>query len=269
MKSRRRLSVGFGLTVFLTLGAGPAAAQTTLMWTQYTDWPDFATWEGAIEKAADHSEGGFTDWRMPTLEELQAAAQDGSVGEYHESFRFTGTNSLWSSTGVGRWGWWVMVSWVDGESVPSAGEASKVWKANFSRVKYVRDASVCGVPADCDDDGDPCTSVDCVGGACVSEVLDCDDGNACTTDGCAGGVCFNDTIDCDDGDACSVDNCDVNSGCLNTFPACGLEDGCCGPDCDPTNDPDCPCGAHNEPCIFHEDCCSLLCRLPSNKCSKF
>ena len=56
-------------------------------------------------------------------------------------------------------------------------------------------------------------------------------------------VCSDDT-DCDDGDACSADAC-FNPGacsafCDNTFPSCGASDGCCAPDCDATNDPDCP-----------------------------
>ncbi len=40
MKSHRRLFIGFGLTALLAVGSGPAAAETTLMWTQYTsrDW---------------------------------------------------------------------------------------------------------------------------------------------------------------------------------------------------------------------------------------
>ncbi len=271
MKSHCRLFVGFGLAAFVTLGARPAAAQSSLMWAQYTTRPIDYTFEGAFQAAANHTEGGHSDWRVPTLEELQAAAQDGSLGLRNEGGGFTGNQRMWTSTGVGngsRSAWVVRVSWVDGESVPSEGAASKVLIGSLLHVKFVRDVTACGGPADCDDD-DPCTIDDCVGGVCVNDSIDCDDGDACTTDGCSGGVCFNDAIDCDDGDACSADSCDPGSGCANTFPACGFSDGCCGPACDPGNDPDCAsCGAHNDPCIFNEDCCSGNCRWPSNKCSK-
>jgi hypothetical protein len=125
----------------------------------------------------------------------------------------------------------------------------------------------CSVPGDCND-SDPCTIDDCVGTVCVNDPIDCDDGNACTADSCSGGECFNDPIDCDDGDACTTDSCDPGGGCVNTFPACdSSSDGCCGPACNPGNDPDCPsCGAKNDSCTVDEDCCSLNCR-PSGKCS--
>ena len=95
---------------------------------------------------------------------------------------------------------------------------------------------------------------------CVNDPMDCDDSDACTVDSCSGGACFNDPIDCDDGDPCSVDSCDSGSGCQNVFPSCGLSDGCCGPSCTFGNDPDCPCGAKNDPCSADEDCCSGQCK---------
>ena len=56
-------------------------------------------------------------------------------------------------------------------------------------------------------------------------------------------ACITD-LDCDDQDACTDDLC-MNLGtcaasCDNQYAACGLSDGCCGPSCDSTNDPDCP-----------------------------
>jgi len=70
----------------------------------------------------------------------------------------------------------------------------------------------------------------------------CDDGQFCTgNDTCQAGICVGGgTLNCSDGIACTIDSCDEDLNiCVNTWPACGLEDGCCGPDCDYTNDTDC------------------------------
>lgn len=70
----------------------------------------------------------------------------------------------------------------------------------------------------------------------------CDDGQFCTTnDSCQTGICTGGEVrDCDDGVACTIDSCDEDLNiCLNIWPACGIEDGCCGPECDYNNDPDC------------------------------
>jgi hypothetical protein len=52
--------------------------------------------------------------------------------------------------------------------------------------------------------------------------------------------------DCDDGEPCTTDTCtnpdQPGASCENTWPACGADDGCCGPGCT-YPDPDCPpCG---------------------------
>jgi len=68
----------------------------------------------------------------------------------------------------------------------------------------------CSVPSDCDD-GNVCTSEDCVDHACVYENLNglqCDDDDVCTIgDSCSDGNCFGVEYDCDDGDACTQDAC--------------------------------------------------------------
>lgn len=69
----------------------------------------------------------------------------------------------------------------------------------------------------------------------------CDDGQFCTVDDtCQGGVCTGKPRSCDDGEICTSDSCDESMDvCVNIWPECGLLDGCCGPDCDSTTDPDC------------------------------
>jgi len=60
---------------------------------------------------------------------------------------------------------------------------------------------------------------------------------------------------------------------MNTFPDCGLEDGCCGPGCNSTNDADCIIGSicGNGVCDgFGEDChtCPADCRCSGKNCSR-
>ena len=61
-----------------------------------------------------------------------------------------------------------------------------------------------------------------------------------------GGVaCYSDA-DCSDGESCTTDTClspgTPQAACQNTWAACGLSDGCCGPSCTANTDPDCACG---------------------------
>jgi hypothetical protein len=96
----------------------------------------------------------------------------------------------------------------------------------------------CSGPADCDD-GDDCTTDECVDGTCTNTIIDCDDGNECTTDGCVNGSCTNAPIDCDDDDECTTDEC-VGGTCTNAPIDCddGNEctiDGCVSGSC--TNTP--------------------------------
>jgi len=77
---------------------------------------------------------------------------------------------------------------------------------------------------DCDD-GDPCTTDECVDGRCVNTPMDCDDGDPCTTDECVDGHCVNTPMDCDDGDLCTTDEC-VDGHCVNTPMDCDDDDPC-------------------------------------------
>ena len=73
--------------------------------------------------------------------------------------------------------------------------------------------------------------------------MDCDPGLICCSGSCTEPVCW-DVGECDDGDICTDDVCEqpgtCTAYCENTFPVCGLTDGCCGPVCDSSNDPECP-----------------------------
>ncbi|MGA1825961.1 MAG: hypothetical protein ACMUIP_14995, partial [bacterium] len=111
---------------------------------------------------------------------------------------------------------------------------------------YCDGAETCDPALDCQDGSDPCPgqmcqedSDNCVD--CIND-SDCDDGLYCNgTETCVGGVCQAGTaVDCSDGVGCTDDSCnEATDACDNAWPACGIEDNCCGPACDNTNDPDC------------------------------
>jgi len=88
----------------------------------------------------------------------------------------------------------------------------------------------------CDDSLDKCLTQPKPNGAI------CDDGLFCTVnDVCIVGVCGGPARSCDDSNTCTTDSCNEDlDKCQNTWPACNLIDGCCGPECNSTNDPDCP-----------------------------
>ena len=78
-----------------------------------------------------------------------------------------------------------------------------------------------------------------VDGTSCDDGLYCNVGEICQTGVCTGGA----TRDCGDGESCTIDTCNEDlDKCENIWPACGINDGCCGPDCNSINDPDCAAG---------------------------
>jgi len=127
--------------------------------------------------------------------------------------------------------------------------------------------------------GDQCNDAVCVeeidGYSCsVDPVVDgtsCDDGFFCTEeDTCQSGICTSDSVKtCDDGESCTADSCNIDSdACENTWPSCGIADGCCEPGvCTSETDVDCSsCG--NGVCDSGEDCntCSADCIKRGRHC---
>jgi kumamolisin len=121
----------------------------------------------------------------------------------------------------------------------------------------------CTTNAECDD-ANACTTDVCNAGACTHTPINCDDGNACTTDSCSGGVCSHTAITCSDGTSCTTDTCNPTTGCVFTWPACGLNDSCCGPGCSYPSDPNC-CRPSGTSCTTNSQCCSGSCR-PNHRC---
>lgn len=126
-----------------------------------------------------------------------------------------------------------------------------------------------GTPPDCPDDGLFCNGTEsCDEGSdsCIPSGNPCDPMTTIcneSTDQCDDVACFDNT-NCNDGNDCTTDTCQ-NAGtaaayCESAWHECGIEDGCCGPECTHENDPDCTwCG--NGVCENGEDCytCSEDC----------
>ena len=171
-------------------------------------------------------------------------------------------------------------SWGEGYDAEPGGYFRIAWGNSYigdSAVKlYFAPVVNCSSNFDCNDDN-PCTGDICINPGTVesycenSPVSDntspagCEAGNICCDGQCVTPVCSNDG-DCSDEYDCTIDTCNYpnscNASCINTWPACGIEDGCCGPNCLSSTDPDCtvtclPVGA---PCEDDSECCSGRCR---------
>jgi serine protease len=91
----------------------------------------------------------------------------------------------------------------------------------------------------CDETLDSCVAQPKPNGTSCDDGLYCNVGETCQAGACTGGSARS----CDDGKTCTTDSCNEDlDKCENTWPACDLlvKDACCGPECDSTNDSDCP-----------------------------
>jgi probable HAF family extracellular repeat protein len=100
----------------------------------------------------------------------------------------------------------------------------------------------------CDDDGNPCTTNECVAGECVQSPVDggteCVDGDPCTAESeCQNGECVG-TVDVD----CSHLDDDCNVGVCNAFGDCVAESANDGGDCD-----------DDDPCTENDACSGGAC----------
>jgi len=117
---------------------------------------------GNAEQAiADSSEGGFSDWRMPTAEEMQTVAANGSMTHFNGFPCQGGTNfPWWSSDRRGRWNYGVNICNGDTDLYQARGPVS-----DFIYFVGVRDLNV-GDPPDppsgsCNDNGNCDPGEDC------------------------------------------------------------------------------------------------------------
>ncbi|RLE21222.1 MAG: hypothetical protein DRJ50_09540 [Actinobacteria bacterium] len=136
----------------------------------------------------------------------------------------------------------------------------------------------CNTVADCDD-GDPCTSDDCVSLVCLIEPIpnccvsddDCNDGNPCTDDTCQAGTCqvWANTGPCSDGDSCTQDDTCFEGGCFGSLFDCddGDEctlDSCADGACENAYEPSSGCCAEAVQCDDGNPCTVDSCETDGN-----
>lgn len=156
MNIHHALFAGFGLAIAASLAwtgqptpstattpATPIAVPTVLTWTTDTQGWLGGDWAGGMTAAANHVEQGFSDWRLPTVQELQAALQipAGQPGSWGVDTRNPdGSGRGWTSRSQGQWAYAVTIVKAGSYVVPSqSGQSTKYLKtSNFASTKFVR-----------------------------------------------------------------------------------------------------------------------------------
>lgn len=146
-----------------TVGTGAEADCVTdnltgLMWVKSPD-STTRTWQEALTYANDLSFCGYTDWRLPNINELESL---GNVGQPNSStwlntqgFSNVQANAYWSSTPytVNSNGAWVVNMYVGNMSLSSKASSSYVWTMRTSQVTATIDLPKTGQTTCYDDAG--------------------------------------------------------------------------------------------------------------------
>ena len=120
-------------TRFIANGDGtvtqPAAG---LMWSQATLTPDCIAHQAAEKVCADLALAGFTDWRLPTIEELFALADRtrSSPAIDTDAFHDTQSDWYWSSTITA---WSSNYAWIVNFNNGNAGSLHRVYGGGLVR----------------------------------------------------------------------------------------------------------------------------------------
>jgi hypothetical protein len=78
----------------------------------------------------------------------------------------------------------------------------------------------CKIASECDD-GNNCTTDDCISGKCVRNAVVCQPDNACNSTTCKRTLgCYTVTKNCNDGNLCTNEYCDPVKGCVRTNVTC-------------------------------------------------
>lgn len=117
----------------------------SLTWTTDTQSFPGGNWDSATQAAAAHVGQGYSDWRLPTVAELQAALQPTSGGGPPpwglDLLNPGGTGRGWTSRTSGNYAYAVVIATnMDGTVIPSqSGQSVKLLKgSNLARTKFVR-----------------------------------------------------------------------------------------------------------------------------------
>ncbi len=112
---------------FMTADGGCKDAATGLVWSSRNlgEGGNGWYWQSAMGFAEDSTEAGYSDWRLPTIEELQAVIANGAEGHFSWEFNDDADNPVypdeqgdfyldlpyWTSEHNGsKWGWAVRIS---------------------------------------------------------------------------------------------------------------------------------------------------------------
>ena len=131
------LAVAVSASLAVIWPAPPSESFTALSWTSTDISSPGGTWDSYTATAAAWSEGGFDDWRLPTVVEIQTAVQGGTFGQMAASASWL----LWTSETQGHnYAWTVRVTTdANGDPIPSqSGQKVKVLKRSNLRAKFVR-----------------------------------------------------------------------------------------------------------------------------------
>jgi hypothetical protein len=108
----------------------PGGSASTLTWSVS---PDRGTHAYAVQYAAALVEGGFSDWRLPTVEELQAAVTDADPATFGQAQYPNGSNAYWSSKTQGKmWAFAIQVV-SDANSYPIPAQSGGVLKVTLPK----------------------------------------------------------------------------------------------------------------------------------------
>ena len=115
----------------------------TLSWTVDTQAYTGGDWNGAVTAAANHVEQGYSDWRLPTEQELQGALQipAGQAGSWGLDTRNPdGQGHGWTSRSQGQRAFAVTIAKSGSFVIASqSGATDKFLKgSNFNCTKFVR-----------------------------------------------------------------------------------------------------------------------------------
>jgi len=260
---------------FIVNGDGTVSDSATgLMWHQCTSdqtWTETkckgkempALWDQAVEYITnlnDASYLGYTDWRLPSRNELQSLIDYSHFGP---ASTFPDMQSLdyWSSTGMvgySDYNSWA-IKFANGYVSAYENEASWYVRAIRSGACWFTEEGDCLADSDCD--GSPCISgrCECQNNAQCDDTVDCNGEETCESGACVEGISTceldeycNEAIDvcveCLSDDNCTDDVfCNGAETCTDGLCAPGTEP--CGPDelCDEDID-------HCVECFSNSDC---------------
>lgn len=103
---------------FTTQNGGCEDLSNGVVWSQYSFVRDpvlgAATWDVADAFCASLVEGGFDDWRLPSIAEAQAAAANGAMTHLAHMYG----NATWTTDRQGQWAYYVDLDTGDAVRVP-------------------------------------------------------------------------------------------------------------------------------------------------------